>query len=306
MSEIILNVKAEDAGKRIDVYISGICGYTRSFVQNLIEDEYVKVSGKKIKNNYKLKPNDVIEVKEREASYTDILPQNIALDILYEDDDVIVINKPKNMVVHISAGHYEDTLVNALMYHCKNSLSGINGVMRPGIVHRIDKDTTGALIVCKNDKAHISISEQLKEHSISRKYRAIVKGKFKEDTGVINMPIKRHKTDRKKMQVNFEGKHAVTHYKVLETYDEYSYIECELETGRTHQIRVHMSYINHPLMGDMIYSKKYLQNYKGVNIEGQCLHAQTIGFIHPSNGEYIEVEAPLPEYFEELLKKLRK
>ena len=227
---------------------------------------------------------------------------DIPLDILYEDSDLIIVNKPKGMVVHPAAGHYSGTLVNALMYHCGEQLSGINGVMRPGIVHRIDRDTTGSIIVCKNDAAHRSIAALLKEHSITRRYRAICLGTFSEEEGVIDKPIGRHPTERKKMAINFKnGKNAVTHYKVLERFKDYSYIECRLETGRTHQIRVHMSSIGHPLLGDEVYSSKKWPYH----LEGQTLHAQIIGFIHPTTGEYMEFEAPLPPYFEELLKKLR-
>ena len=230
------------------------------------------------------------------------MPENIPLDILYEDDDLLVVNKPKGMVVHPSAGHYSGTLVNAVMYHCKDSLSGINGEIRPGIVHRIDMDTTGSLIVCKNDESHICIAEQIKEHSCNRRYRGIVCGVVKEEEGTINAPIGRHPTERKKMAVNEKnGKPAVTHYKVLERFERYTYMEFQLETGRTHQIRVHMASIGHPLLGDTLYSNGK-SPYK---LQGQTLHAMTIGFVHPKTGKYIEISAPLPEYFEKILRDLR-
>ena len=234
----------------------------------------------------------------------DILPENIPLDILYEDSDVLVINKPKGMVVHPAAGHYTNTVVNAVMYHCQGNLSGINGVMRPGIVHRIDRDTTGAIVICKNDQAHQSLAQQLKEHSITRSYRAIVWNNLKEDEGTVDRPIGRHPVDRKKMAVNEKnGKTAVTHYRVLERFGRFTYIECRLETGRTHQIRVHMASIGHPLLGDEVYGPSGKQPFR---LQGQCLHAMTLGFLHPSTGEYVEFEAPLPEYFTQLLKNFRK
>ena len=233
----------------------------------------------------------------------DIEPENIPLDIIYEDEDVLLVNKPKDMVVHPSAGHMDGTLVNALLYHCKDSLSSINGVMRPGIVHRIDKDTTGLLIICKNDKAHNCIAEQLKVHSITRRYHAIVWNNLSEDEGKIDAPIGRHPIDRKRMAVNYKnGKSAVTHYKVLERFGKYTYIECTLETGRTHQIRVHMTSIGHPLIGDTVYGSDR-QPFK---TQGQVLHAKVFGFVHPTTGKYMEFETPLPEYFEAILEKLRK
>ena len=247
--------------------------------------------------------DDRVEVTLPEAKEPDIVPENIPLDILYEDQDIIMINKPKQMVVHPAPGHYSGTLVNALMYHCGNELSGINGCMRPGIVHRIDMDTTGSLVICKNDKAHQSLSEQLKVHSIRRIYVAIVHGNIKEDSGTVNAPVGRHPTDRKKMSTHCKnGREAITHYKVLERFGDYTYIQCELETGRTHQIRVHMASIGHPLVGDEVYGPKKCP-FKG--LQGQTLHARTLGIIHPSTGEYLEVNAPLPEYFIELLDRLR-
>ncbi len=276
---------------------------TRSYLQKLLKDGSVQMNGKPVKASTKTAVGALIALTIPEPEEPEILPENIPLDILYEDSDVILINKPKNMVVHPAAGHYTGTLVNALMYHCRGDLSGINGVLRPGIVHRIDKDTTGVLIVCKNDRAHNALAEQLKEHSITRKYRAIVCGNLKEDEGTVDAPLGRHPQDRKKMAiVRSGGKRAVTHYRVLERFGNYTYIECRLETGRTHQIRVHMASLGHPLLGDEIYGRAK----SPFKLEGQTLHAMVLGFIHPTTGEYMEFEAPLPEYFEKLLEKLRK
>ena len=276
---------------------------TRSYLQKLLKDGSVQMNGKPVKASTKTAVGAVIALTIPEPEEPEILPENIPLDILYEDSDVILINKPKNMVVHPAAGHYTGTLVNALMYHCRGDLSGINGVLRPGIVHRIDKDTTGVLIVCKNDRAHNALAEQLKEHSITRKYRAIVCGNLKEDEGTVDAPLGRHPQDRKKMAiVRSGGKRAVTHYRVLERFGNDTYIECQLETGRTHQIRVHMASQGHPLLGDEIYGRAK----SPFKLEGQTLHAMVLGFIHPTTGEYMEFEAPLPEYFEKLLEKLRK
>lgn len=276
---------------------------TRSYLQKLLKDGSVQMNGKTVKASTKTAVGAVIALTIPEPEEPEILPENIPLDILYEDSDVILINKPKNMVVHPAAGHYTGTLVNALMYHCRGDLSGINGVLRPGIVHRIDKDTTGVLIVCKNDRAHNALAEQLKEHSITRKYRAIVCGNLKEDEGTVDAPLGRHPQDRKKMAiVRSGGKRAVTHYRVLERFGNDTYIECQLETGRTHQIRVHMASLGHPLLGDEIYGRAK----SPFKLEGQTLHAMVLGFIHPTTGEYMEFEAPLPEYFEKLLEKLRK
>ena len=276
---------------------------TRSYLQKLLKDGSVQMNGKPVKASTKTAVGAVIALTIPEPEEPEILPENIPLDILYEDSDVILINKPKNMVVHPAAGHYTGTLVNALMYHCRGDLSGINGVLRPGIVHRIDKDTTGVLIVCKNDRAHNALAEQLKEHSITRKYRAIVCGNLKEDEGTVDAPLGRHPQDRKKMAiVRSGGKRAVTHYRVLERFGNDTYIECQLETGRTHQIRVHMASLGHPLLGDEIYGRAK----SPFKLEGQTLHAMVLGFVHPTTGEYMEFEAPLPEYFEKLLEKLRK
>lgn len=299
-----LTVSPEDAGVRIDKYLAEqLPDITRSYLQKLLKDGSVQMNGKPVKASTKTAAGALIALTIPEPEEPEILPEDIPLDILYEDSDVILINKPKNMVVHPAAGHYTGTLVNALMYHCRSDLSGINGVLRPGIVHRIDKDTTGVLIVCKNDRAHNALAEQLKEHSITRKYRAIVCGNLKEDEGTVDAPLGRHPQDRKRMAiVRSGGKRAVTHYRVLERFGNYTYIECRLETGRTHQIRVHMASLGHPLLGDEIYGRAK----SPFKLEGQTLHAMVLGFIHPTTGEYMEFEAPLPEYFEKLLEKLRK
>ena len=291
-------------GERIDRYLSEeMEDRSRSYIQKLIKEQYVIVNQKPVKANYRLSLGDMVEITLPEAKEPDIIPENIPLDILYEDQDIIIVNKPKQMVVHPAPGHYSGTLVNALMYHCGQELSGINGTMRPGIVHRIDMDTTGSLIVCKNDMAHQSLSEQLKIHSIKRVYVAIVHGNIKEDNGTVNAPIGRHPTERKKMSIHTKnGRNAITHYKVLERFGEYTYIQCELETGRTHQIRVHMSSIGHPLVGDQVYGPRKCPFPK---LQGQTLHAKTLGIIHPRTGEYLEINAPLPDYFIELLDRLR-
>ena len=293
-----------DGGERIDRYLAeNLEDRSRSYLQKLIKDGKVKVNGKPVKANYRLVFDDRVEVFMPEIKEPDIVPENIPLDILYEDKDVIVVNKPKQMVVHPAPGHYSGTLVNGLMYHCGSELSGINGIMRPGIVHRIDMDTTGSLVICKNDVAHQSLSEQLKEHSINRIYIALVHGNIKVDEGTVNAPIGRHPTDRKKMSIHAKnGREAVTHYKVLERFGNYTLIQCKLETGRTHQIRVHMSSIGHPLVGDEVYGPAKCPFPK---LQGQTLHAKTLGFIHPRTNEYLEVNAPIPEYFISLINKLR-
>ena len=296
-------VEEEDKAIRIDKYLSERCPeLSRSYLQKLLKAESVFVGGKPVKSNYKTAAGDLIELEVPEAVEPEIVPEEMDLDILYEDSDIILINKPKGMVVHPAAGHYSGTLVNGLMAHCRADLSGINGVMRPGIVHRIDMDTTGVLIVCKNDMAHNSIAEQLKVHSITRKYYAVVHGVMKEDEGTVSGPIGRHPVDRKKMCINEKnGRDAVTHYRVLERFRQFTYVECRLETGRTHQIRVHMASIGHPLLGDAVYGPAKCP-YK---LTGQTLHAGVLGIVHPRTGEYMEFTAPLPEYFEELLRKLR-
>lgn len=292
-------VDFENEGERLDKYISMLFpDQSRSFFQKIIKEGYVTVNAKQEKANCRLKVEDLVQVEIPDAVETQILPEDIPLDVLYEDEDLLVVNKPKGMVVHPSAGHYSGTLVNAIMYHCRDSLSGINGEIRPGIVHRIDMDTTGSLIVCKNDEAHVSIAEQIKVHSVNRIYRGIVYGVVKNDEGVIHAPIGRHPIERKKMAINEKsGKDAITHYKVLERFEKYTYMEFKLETGRTHQIRVHMASIGHPLLGDTLYSNGK-SPYK---LQGQTLHAMVIGFIHPKTEEYIEISAPLPEYFEKIL-----
>ncbi len=304
MQEYHFLINEELDGERIDKALNLLIeSLSRSFIAKLIKENQVTVNGKTVKSSYSLKTDDEVVFCLPPSIQPDIQPENIPLDILYEDRDVIIINKPKGMVVHPAAGHYSGTLVNALMYHCGEDLSGINGIMRPGIVHRIDMNTTGSIIVCKNDKAHNCIAEQLKEHSITRKYHAICYGVIKDDKGTINKPIGRHPTDRKKMAVNEKnGKEAITHYKVLKRFQNYTYIECKLETGRTHQIRVHMSSIGHPLLGDDVYAPGRKHPF---HLEGQTLHAKILGFIHPDSKEYIELDAPLPEYFEKLINILK-
>lgn len=304
MQEYHFQISEELEGERIDKALSILMdSLSRSFISKLIKDGKVMIQQKAVKASYTVKTDDEVIFSLPPSVQPDIVAEDIPLDILYEDKDVIVINKPKGMVVHPAAGHYSGTLVNALMYHCGKDLSGINGVMRPGIVHRIDMDTTGSIIVCKNDIAHNHIAAQLKEHSITRKYHAICYGVLKEDSGTINKPIGRHPNDRKKMAVNEKnGKEAITHYKVLERFKDYTYIECQLETGRTHQIRVHMSSIGHPLLGDEVYAPGRKHHF---HLIGQTLHAKILGFQHPATNEYIETDAPLPEYFINLLNKLR-
>lgn len=289
-------------GVRVDKYLGEILpDISRSYIQKLLKSQHILVNKCVCKANYKVKTDDIINVDIPEPLEANIVAEDIPLDIIYEDDDILIVNKPKDMVVHPAPGHYTGTLVNALMYHCRDNLSEINGVLRPGIVHRIDKDTTGALIVCKNDYSHNFVAEQLKVHSITRKYVAIVNGVISDDEGTIDAPIGRHEVNRKKMSINYKnGKNAVTHYKVLKRFKKYTYIECQLETGRTHQIRVHMSSINHSILGDELYNN----NKCPFKLQGQTLHAKTIGFIHPTTKKYVEFEAPLPEYFKHLLEIL--
>ncbi len=303
MSETVrLTAADEAAGSRIDKYISdNIAELTRSAVQGLLSKESVLVNGKSVSKNYKLRSGDEVTVEIPEPEPMDAVPEDIPLEIVYEDSDLLVVNKPKGMVVHPAHGNYTGTLVNALLHHCGDSLSGINGVIRPGIVHRIDKNTSGLLIVAKNDAAHLHLAEQIKAHSFTREYEAVAVGAFKEPSGTVDAPIGRHKTDRKKMCVTQENsRNAVTHYEVLKQYGGYAHVRLRLETGRTHQIRVHLAYIGHPVLGDDVYGKPY----KG--LEGQCLHARKIGFIHPSTGEYMEFSSELPEYFQAVLRKLEK
>lgn len=292
-----------DSGLRIDKYLAQACeGLSRSYLQKLLRSGQVLVNGSPVKASYAVEEEDLICLEVPEAVEPEIEPEEMDLDILYEDQDVLLVNKPKGMVVHPAAGHTSHTLVNGLMYHCRGQLSGINGVMRPGIVHRIDMDTTGVLIVCKNDMAHSSIAAQLKEHSVTRRYQAIVHGVLKEDSGTIEGPIGRHPVDRKKMSINYNnGKPAVTHYRVLTRLKQFTHVECRLETGRTHQIRVHMASIQHPLLGDLVYGPA---RCPVSGLQGQTLHAGVLGFIHPRTGEYMEFSAPLPDYFERLLDTL--
>lgn len=298
MEPFRFEITEELEDERIDKCLSMLIdSLSRSFIQKMIKENAVRVDGVPVKGSYRVKADEIVEFELPESVEPDIEPENIPLEILYEDKDVIVVNKPKGMVVHPAAGHYSGTLVNALMYHCGSELSGINGVLRPGIVHRIDMDTTGSVIACKNNAAHTAIAEQLKEHSVTRRYEAVCYGCLKEDEGVIDKPIGRHPTERKKMAVNERGRRAVTHYRVLRRFEKYTYIECRLETGRTHQIRVHMASIGHPLLGDEVYSNRKCP----FHLQGQTLHAKVLGFVHPSTGEYVEVEAPLPEYFSRLL-----
>lgn len=284
---------------RLDKFLSIIYpDLSRAYFQKLIKSGQVNVSGQIPKASYLVKEGELVTVEVPPAVQVDLQPENLPLDILYEDDDLIVVNKPKGMVVHPAPGHYTGTLVNALMYHCRNGLSGINGEIRPGIVHRIDKDTTGSLIVCKNDDAHLKISEQIKAHSLTRRYRGIVVGQMPDDSGVIHTNIGRDPKNRLKMACNVHGgRDAVTHYRVLEQFTRHTYMEFKLETGRTHQIRVHMAHIGHPLLADPLYGPAKCK----FNLQGQCLHAMTLGFLHPRTSSYIEVTAPLPEYFEKLL-----
>ena len=293
----------DKSGERADAALARLCPMlTRSAAQKLLEQGAVYCGGKALKKNEKLREGDILEFDLPEAQEVSIEAEDIPLDVVYEDDDVIVINKPKGMVVHPAAGHWSGTLVNALMHHCKDSLSGINGELRPGIVHRIDMDTSGLLIVAKNDFAHQSLADQLQDHSLARTYECIVCGKIKEDSGTIDAPIGRHPADRKKMAVTEKNsRNAVTHWQVLERFDRYTRVQCKLETGRTHQIRVHLSWRNHPIVGDMVYGHKKPE----LGLDSQCLHAKELTFRHPRTGEAVTVSCPLPDYFEEVLKKLR-
>lgn len=302
MELFTLAIEKEDIGTRIDVFTTeNYEDLSRSGVQKLIESGNLRVNGKVIKSNYKLREKDIVELEIPEPQEVEILAEDIPLDILYEDEDVIVVNKPQGMVVHPAPGHYTGTLVNALMFHCQGGLSGINGMLRPGIVHRIDKDTTGVLVAAKTNLAHQSLALQLSEHSITRKYNAIVFNALKEEQGTVDKPIGRHPQDRKRMAVtNKNSREAVTHYKVLDRFGHFNLIEAQLETGRTHQIRVHMAYIGHPLLGDEVYGPKK----QPFHLKGQALHARVLGFLHPKTGEYMEFEAPLPDYFQKLIARL--
>jgi 23S rRNA pseudouridine1911/1915/1917 synthase len=295
-------IDEENLGKRLDIFLSeNEIDMSRSFVQGIIEKQQVKINGQIKKSNYKLRLKDEVQIELAEPVELQVKAEEIPLDIIYEDSDVIVINKPQDMVVHPAPGNYTGTLVNGLLYHCKD-LSGINGVIRPGIVHRIDKDTSGILVVAKNDKAHNSLAAQLKDHSMKRTYYAITEGVVKNDEGTVRTNIGRHPLERIKMAVLKDGKEAITNYKVLERFKNNTLVECRLETGRTHQIRVHMAYLHHPLIGDQVYGHKK-QKFK---LHGQALHAKNLGFIHPTTGEYVEFNSQLPEYFQHILDKLRK
>lgn len=304
MENLRFEVEQQDDKKRIDVFLSEkISEHSRSYIQKLIRDGFVLVNGQKVKPNFKVKPGCVIDVTIPPPKEISLEPEPMELDIVYEDDDIVVVNKPQGMVVHPAPGNYSGTLVNALLYSC-DELSGIGGVIRPGIVHRLDKDTSGLLVVAKNDAAHRNLAQQIKDRTLKRIYWCIVEKNIKEDKGVINAPIGRHPTNRKKMAVvsGPTAKPAITHFKVLERFGEYTLVEARLETGRTHQIRVHMAYIGHPVVGDSVYGSRKQK----FDLKGQALHAKKLGLIHPSTGEYMEFEAPLPEYFENLLSILRK
>ena len=297
-----LHLRVEQAGRRADQFLAdSLPQLTRSAAQKLLEDGAVTLNGRPVKKNYKTVPGDELVVSLPDPAPVDIVPQDIPLDVVYEDEDVIAVNKPVGLVVHPAAGHPDGTLVNALLYHCGKSLSGINGALRPGIVHRIDRDTSGLIIAAKNDFAHLALAAQLQDHSMYREYAAVCVGNLKEDQGTVNAPIARHPTDRKKMAVNFlQGREAITHWTVLERFPGYTHIQCRLETGRTHQIRVHMAHTGHPLLGDVVYGSK--KPWPG--LAGQCLHARRLSFVHPRTGERMTLECPLPDWFQDVLTKL--
>ena len=300
----IITLRTDREGERADAFLArSVPDLTRSAAQKLLEQGMVKRRGAPLKKNDRLSPGEELELTLPDPEPLDVVPQNIPLDVVYEDEDVIVVNKPVGMVVHPAPGHPDGTLVNALLYHCGDSLSGVNGVLRPGIVHRIDRDTSGLIIAAKNDRAHLTLAQQLQDHSLARTYAAVTVGGLKEDEGTIDAPIGRHPVDRKRMAVDWKnGKRAVTHYTVLGRYPGYTYVECRLETGRTHQIRVHMASIGHPLLGDVVYGSK--KPWPG--LAGQCLHARKLRFVHPSTGKLVEVECPLPDWFETVLKQIDK
>ena len=302
MKELIIEVNAENEGERIDKFLSVLVSdSSRTSIQKSIENGYVFVNGKNVNKKYKVQAGDEVKICEQELKVLDAEPENFPVDIVFEDEHLLVVNKPRGMVVHPAPGNYSGTLVNALLYHCKDSLSGINGVLRPGIVHRIDKDTSGLLIVAKTDKAHLGLAEQIKEHSFTREYNAVICGHLKEQSGTVNAPIGRSTKDRKKMCVTAQNsKNAVTHYTVIKEYDKYSHISLKLETGRTHQIRVHMAHLGHAVAGDAVYGNDKFSACLG----GQCLHAIKIGFIHPETNEYLEFTTDLPQYFKEFLNKI--
>ena len=299
-----LRLTADRAGERADAFLARcVPGLTRSAAQRLLEEGAVTLGDRPVKKNYKTAPGDVLEAVLPDPEPVAILPQNIPLDVVYEDADVIVVNKPVGLVVHPAPGHPDGTLVNALLYHCGDSLSGINGELRPGIVHRIDRDTSGLIIAAKNDKAHLALAAQLQDHSLARVYEAVAVGNLREDEGTVDAPIGRHPADRKKMAIDHKnGRPAVTHWSVLGRYPGYTHVECRLETGRTHQIRVHLASIGHPLLGDVVYGSK--KPWPG--LAGQCLHARKLKFVHPSTGKLVELECPLPDWFEKVLKQIDK
>ncbi|WP_283675287.1 RluA family pseudouridine synthase [Butyricicoccus sp. Marseille-Q5471] len=304
MNEHYLETNSSDAGKRIDSYLSErLDTITRSAAQNLLVEGAVTLAGQPLKKNYKLTGGEILCVRMPELREVDLIPENITIDIIFEDDDIIVVNKPRGMVVHPAVGNWSGTLVNALMYHCGERLSGINGEHRPGIVHRIDKDTSGLLVVAKNDKAHQSLAAQIARHTAYRGYEAVVIGAPRDDSGIIDKPIARHKTDRKRMAIVQGGREAITHYTVLKRYHGYTHMAFRLETGRTHQIRVHMASVGHPIIGDPLYG---LKKDRFSDMGGQCLHAARLTLVHPSTGELLEFSAPLPQYFIDILAKLER
>ena len=290
-----------DTPQRIDVFVGLLAGVSRSRAAELLENGKVKVNGTLATKKTKLKNGDTVSVEVPDPIVYDVTPENIPLDIVFEDNDILVVNKPKGMVVHPAAGNYSGTLVNALMYHCGDSLSGINGVMRPGIVHRIDKNTSGLLMVAKNDNAHRQLASQIKEHSFKREYEAVVYGNIKEDSGTINLPIARHPVKRKQMAVVEGGREAITHFEVIERFQGFTHLRLRLLTGRTHQIRVHLSFLGHPVAGDEVYGPKKVIT----SLKGQCLHAKKLGFVHPVTHEYMEFDSRLPDYFKDFLAKLK-
>ena len=302
-----MKIRSEDIKKRLDVYVSEVLDVTRSSAQGMIDEGLVSVNGKGESKNYRLRENDDVEIEEQELKELTVEAENIPLDVVYEDEDIIVINKPSGMVVHPAPGNESGTLVNALLYHCKESLSGINGVVRPGIVHRIDKDTSGLLVVAKNDESHVFLSSLLKDHGIKRVYHALVVGHYKESCGTVNAPIARHPVDRKKMAVVAGGREAITHYEVIEEYPSFTYARFQLETGRTHQIRVHTSYVGHPIIGDTVYGggKTVFEKNCSALLDGQILHAKILSFPHPRTKEQMTFECELPDNFKALLEKLR-
>ena len=299
-----LTLTADRAGERADAFLArSVPGLTRSAAQRLLEEGAVTLEGRPVKKNYKTAPGDQLEAVLPDPEPVAILPQDIPLDVVYEDGDVIVVNKPVGLVVHPAPGHPDGTLVNALLYHCGNTLSGINGELRPGIVHRIDRDTSGLIIAAKNDRAHLALAAQLQDHSLARVYEAVAVGHLREDAGTVDAPIGRHPVNRKKMAIDHRnGRPAVTHWSVLGRYPGYTHVECRLETGRTHQIRVHLASIGHPLLGDVVYGSK--KPWPG--LAGQCLHARKLRFVHPTTGKLVELECPLPDWFEKVLKQIDK